>query len=204
MVVECRRAFRFDVRVEDARLDWLLKEFRLLVNRSIRIALAQDIRSRARLTKVAYRRLSEDHAVHRQYIPSAFEVALGVLKAHRRRLKKGKRSSVPYMTRLMLKAENQSYRLDRETGRLRIPIQGTEGIQLTLPVSEWHRSILADPSWGLGSLTVVPGKVILVVRKEAPKAYEPTSAIAVDTNEDSLDGVVASGESARPVTVSLD
>ena len=199
MVVECRRAFRFDVRVEDARLDWLLKEFRLLVNRSIRIALAQDIRSRARLTKVAYRRLSEDHAVHRQYIPSAFEVALGVLKAHRRRLKKGKRSSVPYMTRLMLKAENQSYRLDRETGRLRIPIQGTEGIQLTLPVSEWHRSILADPSWGLGSLTVVPGKVIVVVRKETPKAYEPEAAIALDTNEDSLDGVVADHDAMTSV-----
>jgi len=108
------------------------------------------------------------------------------------------------MKRLMLKAENQSFRLDRETGRLRIPIRGTEGVQMHLPLADWHRSILAVLSWGLGSLTVVPGKVILVVRKEAPKAYEPEVAIALDTNEDSLDGVVASGESARPVTVSLD
>ncbi|HEY5538001.1 MAG TPA: transposase, partial [Thermoplasmata archaeon] len=53
----------------------------------------------------------------------------------------------------------------------------------------------------LGSLTVVPGKVIVVVRKEAPKPYEPEAVLALDTNEDSLDGVVAAGDSARPVTM---
>jgi IS605 OrfB family transposase len=134
--------------------------------------------------------------VHKQYIPSAFEVALSVLKAHRRRLRKGKRSSVPYVRKLMLKAENQSYWLDRETGRLRIPIRGTEGVQLHLPLSDWHRSFLRDLNWGLGSLTVVPGKIIIVVRRGAPKAYEPEAAIALDTNEDSLDGVFASGDNA--------
>jgi len=94
----------------------------------------------------------------------------------------------------MLKAENQSYRLDRETGRLRIPIRGTEGVQLHLPLSEWHRSFLSDPAWRLGSLTGVPGKIIVVVRTEAPKVYEPKGAIALDTNEDSLDGVLATNE----------
>ena len=52
-----------------------------------------------------------------------------------------------------------------------------------MPLSEWHRSILGDSSWGLGSLTVVPGKVIVLLRKEAPKPYEPHGAIALDTNE---------------------
>ena len=179
-------------------MDWLLSEFRLLVNESIRAALKEDVRSRGRLVRAAYRDLSARHFVYKQYIVSAFEVALSVLKAHRRRLKRKKRSSVPYMRKLMLKAENQSYRLDRETGRLRIPIRGTEGVHLHLPLSDWHRSFLSDPSWGLGSLTVVPGKIILVVRKEAPKAYEPEAVIALDTNEDSLDGAVASGEGMVP------
>src|SRR5437899_607893 len=53
------------------------------------------------------------------------------------------------MRRLMLKAENQSYKLDRETGRLRIPIRGTEGVQLHLHLSEWHRSFLSDSAWAL-------------------------------------------------------
>jgi IS605 OrfB family transposase len=194
--VETHRALVFTVMHWDSALDWLLAEFRLIVNESIRIAFRRDIRSRVRLTQAAYQDLSCRHMVHKQYIPSAFEVALSVLKAHRRRLRKGRRSSVPYVRKLMLKAENQSYWLDRETGRLRIPIRGTEGVQLHLPLSDWHRSFLRDPNWGLGSLTVVPGKIIIVVRRGAPKTYEPEAAIALDTNEDSLDGVFASGDNA--------
>src|SRR2546428_3342067 len=198
------RALVFPVTTEDPGLGWLLAEFRLLVNESIRIALREDIRSRDRLTRAAYADLSARHTVHKQYIPVAFEVALAVLKVHRRRIRKGKRSSTPFLRRLMLKAENQSYWLDRETGRLRIPIRGTEGVQFHLPLSEWHRSILGDSSWGLGSLTVVPGKVIVVLRKEAAKPYEPQGAIALDTNEDSLDGVHASGHSAGLLRVPFD
>ncbi len=198
------RALVFSVPWEDPRLGWLLTEFRLVVNESIRIAVREDIRSRARLTRTAYKELSARHTLYKQYIPSAFEVALGVLKVHRRRVRKGKRSSVPFLRRLLLKAENQSYWLDRETGRLRIPIRGTEGVQFHLPLSDWHRSMLSDPSWGLGSLTVVPGKVIVTVRKEAPKPYEPDGAIALDTNEDSLDGVQATGDSAGLLRVPFD
>jgi len=202
--VLAHRALVFPVPWEDPRLGWLLTEFRLVVNESIRIALREDIRSRARLTRAAYKELSARHTLYKQYIPSAFEVALAVLKVHRRRVRKGERSSVPFIRRLLLKAENQSFRLDRDTGRLRIPIRGTEGLQLHLPLSDWHRSILADPSWGLGSLTVVPGKIIVVVRKEAPKPYEPRGAVALDTNEDSLDGVHAAGDSAGLLRVPFD
>src|SRR5437899_5510264 len=54
---------------------------------------------------------------------------------------------------------------------------------------------------GVGSLTVVPGKVIVVVRREAPQAYKPEGAIALDTNEDSLDGVVVSDEVVAPTSL---
>ncbi len=65
----------------------LLAEFRLIVNQSIRIALREDIRSRFRLTRAAYAVLSAEHHIHKQYLPCAFEVALGVLKAYRRRVR---------------------------------------------------------------------------------------------------------------------
>ncbi len=181
----------------------LLAEFRLIVNESIRIALREDIRSRLRLARVAYAALSAEHNVHKRYIPSAFEVALGILKAYRRRLRKGKQTNVPFVRRLLLKAENQSYWLDRATGRLRIPIRGTEGVQLVLPLSNWHRSFLSDPSWGLGSLTVTPGRIIVAVRKGTPPPCEPAAALALDTNEDSLDGVEAEGTASRLVTIPL-
>jgi len=174
-----------------------------MTNRSIRVALASNIRSRKRLVQAAYADLSRDHAVYKQYIPSAFEVALGVLKVHRRRLKLGKPTRAPFMRRLMLKAENQSYRLDRETGTLDLPIRAGESVRIRLPVSRWHRSFLSDASWGLGSLTLVPGKLVITVRKTAPAAYEPTSAVALDTNEESLDGVVARGKDATFVVMRL-
>src|SRR2546422_1000291 len=199
--VKAHRALVFPIVWHDPRLDWLLAEFRLLVNESIRVAFEGDIRSRARLASAAYADMSERHPVHKKYIPSAFGVALAVLKAYRRRLRKGKRSAVPFARRPILVAENQSYWLDRQTGRIRIPIQGTEGVQLHLPLSEWHRSFLRDPAWGLGSLTVVPGRIILVVRRESPDAYEPEGAIALDTNEDSLDGVVASDAGIVPTVL---
>ena len=179
----------------------LLVEFRLIVNKAIRIALREDIGSRVRLTRVAYRSLSEEHHVYKQYIPSAFEVALAVLKVYRRLVRRGKRTAVPFMRRLLLKAENQSYRLDRTTGRLRIPIRRGEHVDLDLPLSEWHRSFLSDPSWGLGSLTVTPERIVVVVRRGAPEPYEPRSAIALDTNEDSLVGVDADRETARLVSL---
>jgi len=192
--------------VSDAppELNWLMSEFRIIVNKSIRIAVSQDIRSRYRLTSAAYRQLSAEHSIHKQYIPSAFEVAMGALKAYRRRLRKGKQGSIPYTTRRMLKAENQSYRLDRETGRLRIPLRrGEMAVILQLTLSDWHRSILSDPSWSLGSLTVVPGRGIIAIRKDAPECYEPESALAFDTNEDSLDGVFAKGEEASLTSVAF-
>jgi putative transposase len=197
------RALTFFTEVSDSRLAWLLQEFRLIVNKSIRVAIHGDVRSRSRLAQIAYADLSRDHSVYKQYIPSAFEVALGALKAYRRRVREGKKSSPPYVRRPILKAENQSYRLDRETGRLRIPVRGREFVELDLPLTEWHRTFLRDPSWRLGSLTVVPGKVILVMRGDAPKLYEPSAAIALDTNEDSLDGVAGNTFGLKLVSASL-
>ncbi len=197
------RSLSFTVDELPAPLRWLLSEFRLVVNKSIRIALRDDLRSRFRLSKAAYAGLSAEHDLYKQYISSAFEVALGVLKNHRRRMRQKRKSNIPYLRRLLLKAENQSYRLDRTTGKLRIPIRRGEHVEIDLPISRWHRSILSDPAWGLGSLTVIPGKIIVVVRKQAPKAYEPVSAVALDTNEDSLDGVMAARGVAQLVTIPL-
>lgn len=87
-----------------------------MVNESIRFAIERDIRSRGKLSQVAYADLGKRHAVYKQYIPSAFGVALAAVKGHRRRLKKGRRSSGPYVRRLMLEAENQSYALTARRG----------------------------------------------------------------------------------------
>ena len=194
------RSLVFPIRPMPARLALLMAEFRLIVNETIRIALVQDIRSRYRLTKAAYSDLSRAHDIFKQYIPSAFEVATSALKNHRRRLRLGRTTSRPYLRRLLLKAENQSYRLDRSTGRLRIPIRGRDYVFLDLQFSDWHRKFLSDSSWSLGSLTVLPGRVVICVRKRPPKPYEKKGVLALDTNESSVDGILADENEPRMVS----
>src|SRR5256886_4730127 len=89
----------FPVETQNARLSWLLNEFRLVVNKSIRTANSQGIRSRARLSSVAYAELGREHPILKQYIPSALGMALSLLKAHRRSLRRGKVSSLPFVRR---------------------------------------------------------------------------------------------------------
>jgi hypothetical protein len=61
------RSLVFHVSGFPPELSWLMNEFRLIVNKSIRIAVSQDIRSRYRLSSAAYRQLSAEHSIHKQY-----------------------------------------------------------------------------------------------------------------------------------------
>jgi len=180
-----------------------MKEFRLIVNKSIRVALEQGIRSRFRLSETLYSELSRDHDILKLYILSAFGVALSALSARRRHARHEQNADRPYMKRLMARLAKSGYRLDRATGHLRIPVKAHEYLEFDLPLSRWHHSFLDDPTWDLGSLTMVPGKIILTLRREVSPPYEPTSVIALDTNEDSVDGVVARQGEAQLMTVSF-
>ncbi len=197
------RSLCFPLASHDPRLDWIRREFRLIVNESIRVALQHDLRSRKRLTQFAYAELSRTHNVYKQYIPSAFEIALGVLKVHRRRVRKGLNTSRPWVCRAFLKAENQSYSLDRSTGLLALAIRGRERVELQLVLSNWHRAILGDNSWRLGSLTLTHDKVVLVVSKAAPTPYSPRAALALDTNKESMDGISVTEETSTLVSLSF-
>src|SRR2546426_5502216 len=150
----------FEIPWTEPKLDWLLKEFRLIVNKSIRVALEQRLHSRMRLARVAYAGFGREHNIYKQYIPSAFDFALRILKTYRRRFKQGKTASVPYVRKPVLVAENQSYRLDRDTGPVRIPIWGTEGGQPVPPFSGRHPAVFEVPAMRLGSFNVVTGGIM--------------------------------------------
>jgi putative transposase len=127
--------------------------------------------------------------MYAQHLVSSFEVASAILKNHRRRLRKGREARTPFARRLMMKAENQAYRLNRAEGLIDLPIRAGSHVELKLLVSRYHRRYLEDPALSLGSLTVLPDRVIVAFRKEAPKSLIPSSVVALDTNERSLDGI---------------
>jgi putative transposase len=179
---------------------FLLEDFRLAVNNSIRAGLQARVTSRNALCKIAYKDFREQHPrMYAKHLVSAFEVAGGVLKNHRRRFRKGVTSRIPYVKRLMMKAENQAYKLDRKSGVIDLPIRAGCHVELRLVVSQYHRKYLEDMALSLGSLTVLPDRVIVAFRKEVPKPFVPESALSLDTNERSLDGLFVEGDASKAV-----
>ncbi|MBN1678062.1 MAG: transposase, partial [Candidatus Thermoplasmatota archaeon] len=191
--------FRLDSELPlEAKL--LLQDFRLAVNHGIRAGLEARVSSRNALSKLAYRGFRSGFPnMYSQHLVSSFEVAASALKNHRRRCRNGTEARVPYVSRLMMKAENQAYKLDRENGVIDLPIKARQHVMLKLVVSRYHRRYLDNPSLSLGSLTVLPDRVIVAFRKEAHKPYAPRSVLSLDTNERSLDGVFVTREVTRSV-----
>ena len=179
---------------------FLLEDFRLAVNNAVRAGLQARVTSRNVLVRIAYKGLRQQHPrMYSRHLASAFEVAGGVLKSYRRRVRKGGSCRISYVKRLMMKAENQAYKLDRKSGIIDLPIRAGCHVELRLIVSEYHRKYLDDTALSLGSLTLLPNRVIVAFRKDAPRLYFPESVLSLDTNERSLDGVFAKGNHVRSV-----
>jgi putative transposase len=191
--------FRLDSDIpSEAR--FLLEDFRLAVNNAIRTGLQARVSSRNALSRIAYRDFRQEHPkMYSQHLVSAFGVAAGALKNHRRRSMKGVACGIPFVRRLMMKAENQAYKLDRDAGVIDLPIRAGYHVELKLVVSQYHRKYLNDSTLSLGSLTVLPDRVVVAFRKEAPKPFVPGSALSLDTNERSLDGVFVDRNSTSVV-----
>ena len=178
----------------------LLEDFRLAVNNAIRAGLQARVTSRNALCRIAYKDFRKEHPrMYSHHLVSAFEVAGSVLKNHRRRVRKGITCRIPFVKRLMMKAENQAYKLDRKSGVVDLPIRAGCHVELRLVVSQYHRKYLDDMALSLGSLTVLPDRVIVAFRKVAPKPFVPESVLSLDTNERSLDGVFVEGDVAKAI-----
>jgi hypothetical protein len=67
---------------------FLMQDFRLMVNRSVHFALENDLTAKGSLVKFAQSMAKEYH-INFQHARIANEVALSLVKGHRRRLRKG-------------------------------------------------------------------------------------------------------------------
>ncbi|MBE0518245.1 MAG: IS200/IS605 family element transposase accessory protein TnpB [Thermoplasmata archaeon] len=178
----------------------LMENFRLAVNCAIRAGLQAKVTSRNALVKLAYKDFRKEHPnIYSQHLVSSFEVACSVLKNLRRHWEKGPVRRIPYARRLMMKAENQAYKLDRENGVVDLPIRAGCHVKLRLVLSDYHRIFLNDKSLSFGSLTLLPDRVIIAFRKSAPRPYTPETALSLDTNERSLDGVFLGENECLPI-----
>jgi putative transposase len=182
-----------------SELLWLLKEFRLMVNKIIRIGIQRNISSKFKLREAVYDDFREEHSVYAGHIMPACTVAGSILKNYRKRRRAGLKQNIPFAKRLMMAADNQRYTLDRKTGNLDIPIRAGSHVQFQIAICDYHRKYLDDASLSLGSLTICPDKIIIAIRKVDVKPYKPKSVISLDTNERSLDGVFAKSKEIAAV-----
>ena len=183
--------FRFEEPLP-SEAKFLMEDFRLAANNAIRAGLQSRVTSRNALTCLAYHDFRKDHPnIYAKHLVSAFEVAASTLKNYRRRLRHNLPARAPYIRMLFMKTENQAYRLERKSGVLDLPIKAGHHIKLKLVLSDYHRKYLDDESLSLGSLILLPDRAIIAIRRQPPTLYTPESVLSLDTNERSLDGVLA-------------
>lgn len=158
-------------------LTGLFESFRWMVNEAMRIGLEKRITSRFRLIKTVYEDFKK-LGLHTHYILNACEVACAILRNHRRHGRK------PYVRRLMLKLDNQTYKL--ENNALRIPKAPREFIELKLKIRDYHKQFLENLNLHRGSVVVTPNMAVVSFSKETP-TIEPRRVLGIDVNERTID-----------------
>ena len=150
----------------------LFEDFRLMCNDALRIALNEKPRSKFRLIELSYPHLKE-YGLHTHYILSACEVAFAAYRNKNRK-------RVPYIRRAFLKLDNQSYSLNHLI--LRIPTKPRHFIHLTLQGSDYHLSIIDDPTLKRGSVTVTGRTLNIAFLREA-HVIDTVGRLGIDLNE---------------------
>jgi len=169
-----------------------------MVNRGIRHALENDLTAKGSMVRFGQSMAKEYH-VNGAHAQTAMGVALSLAKGHRRRLRKGKESKVPYMFKPFLRADDVTFHVTLETGHIRLSLRNGEWAGFDVKLSSYHLEFLEQGR--LKQLILNGTKAVLVVEKEIPERYAPTSLLALDTNERSLDGVSLTSEGAVSVSV---
>jgi putative transposase len=189
------KAISFSYR-SSAELSSLFEDFRLMCNDAIRIAIryekehdGQRAESRFRLIELAYRRLKE-YGLHSHYILLACEVAYTAYRDKRRKVD-------PYVRRAFLKLDSRAYSLEHLV--LRIPTRPRRFLFLTLQASDYHLSLIDDPTLKRGSVTVTNRTVNIAFSKQIAK-IEPRGRIGIDVNEKNITWSDSSGTMNREDT----
>ena len=177
---------------------FLMQDFRQMVNRGIRYALENELTAKGSMVKFG-QSLAKEYHVNGAHAQTAVGVALSLAKGHRRRLRKGNKSKVPYVFRPFLRADDVTFHLTLETGLVRLSLRNGEWTSFDVKLSQHH---LDSMNQGRIKQMVLNGtRAVLIIEKEVPERYAPISLLALDTNERSLDGVSLTSEGAVPVSV---
>lgn len=180
----------------------LQDDFRILVNHCVREALAKNLTARGSLSRFARDRAREAQVTGAIGLAAA-EIALGLVAGHRRRLRQGRASRVPYVRTPFVRLPKSCFHLDPATGKLRLSLRRGEWSSVTLRTSRYHQSVLSDPAHRLTQLHLGQRHAVAIYATTPAPEFTPTSLVALDTNERSLDGVRVTPQGASFVRVAF-
>lgn len=180
----------------------VLRDYRLLVNEVIREALLSGKTARGSLSRFARDRaflyqFTGQHAV------VAAEIGVSLANPQRRRLRNGLLTRVPYVRRPFLRTNPRTFHFDLASGKVRLSLRKGEWCSFVVEVAPYHRGILGAANVRVKQLHVTPDRVVLFLEKDVREPFAPTSLLALDTNESSLDGVEVSPARAHTVQVTF-
>ena len=165
-----------------------MADYRLLTNETLRHAIDSGETSRG-----AFSRFARDRALFNnitgQHGVVAADIACSLARGYRRRVRRGLHPRVPYIRRLFLRTNPQTFHLDPDSGKVRLSLRNREWCSFLVHLSAYHQGRLREKGVRIKQLQISPGRVVFFLERPAPEPYQPSSLLALDTNESSLDGV---------------
>ncbi len=177
-----------------------MADYRLLTNATLRHLLETGKTSRGSGSRFARNWALVNHMTGQHAVVAA-EIAVSLARSHRTRLRKGIPSELPYLRKRFLRTSPTTFHFDIDTGRVRVSLRSGEWCSCFVHVAPYHRERLREPGVRIKQLQVSEDRVALFLERPAPEPYRPTSLVALDTNERSMDGVVVTSSGTEATRV---
>jgi putative transposase len=153
----------------------LLEVFRMMVNESLRIGLANDVSSLRRLSLLSYGQLA------RYDSPSCYKLcaisrAAGILAARKKSARRGFPTGTPYSFRQQLVS---CYGFKIENGGLQILV--SRGKRFRIPLTKHTLNVISQPGHNVRSFTLTRNRLSLCIARNVA-LVECISTVGVDRN----------------------
>lgn len=132
---------------------------------------------------------------------AAAAIALSLASGHRRRLRQGIGTRTPFVRTPFVRIPAKCFHFDLGSGKLRLSLRRGEWTSVVVPVSNYHRRVLSRPDHRVTQVHIGLRRIVVIYARTPEEPYAPTSLVALDTNESSLDGVRVSPEETTFVRV---
>jgi len=140
-----------------AKLLQLLDEFRRMVNVCVTVGIEENVSSLKTLSTKSYHRLSHD--ILGYYRLGAISAATGILRNHRKTMKKNPRTRAPCARRLML---TTCYGFKVQSNQLRLPIKPQKYVYVKLN----NRTLKVLSGFNVRSVALTPESISISYSKE--------------------------------------